>query len=339
MTVEHSRGQYEIQFIPLAELARSLPDDAAIITDQNVFGLNRDWLSGRQVLVLPAGEETKNLQAFGQCLEWLAQNRFSRSSAIVALGGGVIGDLAGFVAASYMRGVPYIQVPTTLLSQVDSSVGGKVGIDLPQGKNLAGAFHPPQRVVICIESLKTLDQRQFVNGMAEVWKYGFIADPELVEELAVMSLDPAHPQMEAVVRRCIRHKRDIVQADEYETNGLRATLNFGHTVGHAIEQYTGYRQYLHGEAISIGMAAEALLGERLGITALGTYQVVRDNLERQGLPVQSEVLQSADLIEVMKRDKKASRGELAFSLLTKVGECKLVSAIPEAEVALTLGTI
>jgi 3-dehydroquinate synthase len=340
MIVEHSRGQYEIQFIPLAELPEALPADAAIITDENVFNLHRHWIKERPALVLPAGEETKDLKSFGHCLEWLAHRAYSRSSAIVALGGGVIGDLAGFVAASYMRGVPYIQVPTTLLAQVDSSVGGKVGVDLPQGKNLAGAFHPPQRVVICIDSLKTLDHRQFVNGMAEVWKYGFIADEELVGELAVMELDASHPQLEAIVRRCVRHKRDIVQADEYETNGIRATLNFGHTVGHAIEQATNYREYLHGEAISIGMVVEALLGERVGLTVPGTHRVVREHLERQGLPVRSEILGNArHLIEVMKRDKKASRGGLAFSLLTKVGECKLVSGIPEAEVESTLGAL
>lgn len=317
-----------------------LPADAAVITDQNVYELHRQWLNESSTLVLPAGEETKNLATFAQCLEWLAERRFSRSTSIVALGGGVIGDLGGYVAASYMRGVPYIQVPTTLLAQVDSSVGGKVGVDLPQGKNLAGAFHPPQRVVISIDALKTLDQRQFANGMAEVWKYGFIADVELVDELANLSLDASHLQLEAVVRRCIRHKRAIVQADEYETNGIRATLNFGHTIGHAIEQYTNYRTYLHGEAISIGMVAECALGERLGITAAGTRESVREHLRLQGLPVQSDVLGNvADLIEVMKRDKKASRGELAFSLLTKVGECKLISGIPEADVAAVLGEL
>lgn len=340
MTVEHSGGKYDIEFHPLTKLPDSLPGDAAYITDENVFELNRDWLAERKALVLPPGEETKNLASFQRCLEWLAENRFSRSNTVVALGGGVVGDLAGFAAASYMRGVPYIQVPTTLLAQVDSSVGGKVGVDLPQGKNLAGAFHPPKRVVICIEALQTLDRRQFVNGMAEVWKYGFIVDSSLVDELAATELDAVHPQLQEVVTRCIQHKKDIVQADEFETNGLRATLNFGHTVGHAIEQYTHYRDYLHGEAISIGMVVETLLGERLGLTAPGTYAVVRDNLAKQGLPVCSDVLKNdADLVEVMRRDKKAISGDLAFSLLTKVGECKLVTGVSEGQVRAALREI
>lgn len=337
MTINHSKGSYEIHFVKRSELDSELPEGAPVIADSNVGSLFPELLTNRQALQLPPGEEQKNLDRFGEAVEWLASIKASRSSTVIALGGGVIGDLVGYVAASYMRGIKFIQVPTTLLAQVDSSVGGKVGVDLPQGKNLVGAFHPPASVYVCTESLATLDERQFRNGMAEVWKYGFIRDPELVTELSELSLTPIHPQLEAVVRRCIRHKRDVVEADEYETNGIRATLNFGHTIGHAIEQATGYTEYLHGEAISVGMVAEAKLSEILGLAPSGTADQVKSCLSSQGLPTHlNSPLDAADLIQVMKVDKKAKDGKLAFSLLTRVGECKLVENVSERDTELAL---
>jgi 3-dehydroquinate synthase len=337
MTVKHAHGNYDIHFAHSANVPSFIPPGAAVITDSKVQGIFRDWLGDNPVFAMPPGEEQKNLARFGDALEWLASIKFSRSGTLVALGGGVVGDLAGFVASAYMRGVRYIQIPTTLLAQVDSSVGGKVGVDLPQGKNLAGAFYPPEKVVVCVEALTSLDSKQFINGMAEVWKYGFIGDAELVTELTEMQIQPNHPQLESIVRRCIRHKRDVVEQDEHETAGLRATLNFGHTVGHAIEQATEYREYLHGEAISIGMMVETKLGEALGITDKGTLEQVRDGLFRQGLPLTADILRDTDrLIDVMKRDKKAKAGQLAFSLLTKIGECKLIESVPEKDVASAL---
>lgn len=340
MTVTHSKGAYEIHFATLSEFKNHLPSDAPIITDTNVGNLFPDLLKGRPAYQLPPGEEQKTLARFSEAIEWLASQRVSRSATIIALGGGVIGDLVGYVAASYMRGIKFIQVPTTLLAQVDSSVGGKVGVDLPQGKNLVGAFHPPSSVVVCTEALATLDERQFTNGMAEVWKYGFIQDPELVEELRELNLNSSHPQLEAIVRRCIRHKRDVVEADEMETNGLRATLNFGHTVGHAIEQATGYTEYLHGEAISIGMVAEAKLSENIGLAQKGTTEVVETSLASQGLPTRlKEIIPPATLIQAMKLDKKAKAGKLAFSLLSRIGECKLVDDVPERDAELALAEL
>jgi len=337
MTVTHQRGSYEIEFVSKSGLASHVPAATPIITDENVGRLYAGLFPDNPKLLLPAGEEFKNLNSFARCLEWLAESGVKRGQQIVALGGGVIGDLVGFAAAAYMRGVRFIQIPTTLLAQVDSSIGGKVGVDLPQGKNLAGSFHAPSKVLICTELLTTLPKSQFANGMAEVWKYGFIMDADLVKQLSEHPLDAHHPELEAVVRRCIEHKRDVVQADEFETTGLRATLNFGHTIGHALEQMSGYTRYLHGEAISIGMVVEAHLGEKLGVSEPGTSRVVKKCLAGQGLPVTSELLNQQDLlIETMARDKKASGKGLAFSLVTKIGECKLVEGISGQDVKLAL---
>jgi 3-dehydroquinate synthase len=334
MTVVHYSGSYEIDFTGRAGVADLLPVGAPVITDSNVASLMRDWMAGREVHVVPAGEENKNLAQFGRALEWLAMIGLRRDGQVLAIGGGVIGDLAGFVAATYMRGVSFVQVPTTLLAQVDSSVGGKVGIDLPQGKNLAGAFHAPSLVLVCVEALATLDARQFANGMAEVCKYGFIRDAELVRELNDKNVTPASPDLESIVRRCIEHKRQVVEQDEFERFGVRATLNFGHTVGHAIEQATEYRKYLHGEAIAIGMSVEAQMSEMLGFAPKGTADAVRESLAKQNLPTSSDVLKHTDvLIAAMKRDKKSTRTGMAFSLLERIGECKLVENVSE-EVAL-----
>jgi 3-dehydroquinate synthase len=212
-----------------------------------------------------------------------------------------------------------------------------VGIDLPEGKNLAGSFYPPIGVSIPVELLQTLPVNQFANGMAEVWKYGFIMDSPLVELLAEKALHPGHHELLKVVERCVRLKAQVVQADEFETLGLRAILNFGHTVGHAVEFCVGYGEILHGEAISIGMVVEAHLGEMLGITAPGTASRVRRHLSGQGLPVTHEILcREDDLVQSMYGDKKAVSGKLTFSLLTQIGECKLVEDVPESKVRLAL---
>jgi 3-dehydroquinate synthase len=319
--VKHSAGSYPIHF------ERIHMEDGFVITDQNVQKI----LTPPNALVLPAGEQTKSLIWLERIAAWLSENGASRNSTLVALGGGVIGDLVGFAAATYMRGIRYVQIPTTLLAQVDSSVGGKVAVDIPQGKNLVGAFYPPERVTIDTSVLDHLSPRQLRNGMAEVWKYAFIMDAPLAEELRK---GIARDEM---VRRCVQHKADIVGEDEFETKGLRAILNFGHTIGHAIEQVTGYRSFLHGEAISIGMVAESLLGENLGITRKGTTDMVRESLSNQGLPIHWEGLKRSEpLVLAMKRDKKATDGRLAFSLLTQIGGCKLVENVDQQEVVRAL---
>ncbi len=319
MTICHSGGSYDVILTVLEDALARLPEDCVILTDENVAAfapLPREV----PILVLPPGEATKSLYWFGESLGWLAKQGASRRTTVVALGGGVVGDLAGFVAAAYMRGVPLLQIPTTLLAMVDSSVGGKVAIDLADGKNLAGAFWPPIEVRIPLDALDRLPPRQRINGMAEVLKYGFIMDAPLLDA----PLD---------VMRCIALKAQVVEEDEYETTGRRAILNFGHTVGHAIERLTGYGPVLHGEAIAIGMALEAELGESLGITQGGTALQVCEMLTRHGLPTRHGTTRDVEpMLAAMRGDKKAVGGRLAFSLLDRVGSCKLVADVPEAEV-------
>ena len=331
MTVNHRLGSYEIRFESLGDALAGVPENSIFTTDENVFHIYGEYM-GQEPMVLPAGEQTKSIRVFEQCLETLARRGVGRSASVVAFGGGVIGDLAGFVASAYMRGIEYVQIPSTLLAQVDSAVGGKVGVDLTAGKNLAGAFYPPGRVHICLELLDTLDRRQFRNGMAEVWKYGFIADESLVNDLA-SGLSESNGGVEEIVVRCLEIKREVVSQDEFEKTGLRAILNYGHTIGHAIEQVTGYKSLLHGEAISIGMCMEARLGEALGFTRKGTALEVDKCLRSQGLPTENDVAVDAEqLIEAMRRDKKRKSSNLAFSLLTQIGECKLVTDVAVQDV-------
>lgn len=323
MTVHHSRGTYEIEFGSVQSVLQASASSTFVITDQNVSALVDT--ESLPTLALPPGETTKSLIWLEAACSWLAERQASRKSHLIALGGGVIGDLVGFVAATYMRGISYTQIPTTLLAQVDSSVGGKVAVDIPAGKNLVGAFYPPERVLVDTSMLSTLSTRQRRNGMAEVIKTGFIARPDL--------LDLHNDKLDLVVQTCIAYKVMVVENDEFETTGLRATLNYGHTIGHAIEQVTGYTEMLHGEAISVGMILEAELGERLGITPIGTAAAVESRLAQEGLPTHWPVKEAVpELLAAMKRDKKAVHGQLRMSLLTEIGQCKLVEDIPESEV-------
>lgn len=334
MTISHSKGTYEIRTTSISEALTNLPEDSYVVTDSRVANLYGNLVRAQvPLMAVPEGEHSKSLEHYGVLLNWLAKSGASRNSTVVALGGGVVGDLAGFAAASYMRGIRTIQVPTTLLAQVDSSVGGKVGIDLPAGKNLAGAFWPPVEVLIPLDALKTLDQRQFKNGMAEVWKYGLIMDAPLFNELRKAALGPNDNRLAAVINRCIELKAQVVSEDEFETTGKRAILNFGHTVGHAIEHVSGYGPILHGEAIAAGMIIEARLGELLGLTPSGTSETIAESFSDLNIPAASLYNQdSAALLAAMRRDKKAERGSLAFSLLTQVGACKLVKDVAESDV-------
>ena len=331
MTIRHRTGAYEIRFVAAEESIGRLPEPCFVITDRNVFEFHGGLIpAGTPVYLAEPGEGSKSTAGYLAAIHWLAASGAQRDATVVALGGGVIGDLAGFAAATYMRGIPYIQVPTTLLAQVDSSVGGKCGVDLPEGKNMLGAFHQPIEVRVASELLQSLPARQVANGMAEVLKYGFIMAPEILE------MDPGK-DIESLVRRCIECKRDVVEADEFETTGRRAILNFGHTVGHALEHETGYANLLHGEAISIGMVVEARLSERLGLAPAGTRDAVARYLAGATLPTTHPLLDNPTvLIEAMRRDKKASKGKLAFSLLRSIGECELVKDVPTAEVMAAL---
>lgn len=331
MIIQHRHGAYSIEFLALDQLG--LDPGSPVITDSNLAGLYPDFLQGfSHVKVVPAGEASKSLAVFGECLEWLVGVGAHRKTEIIAFGGGVVGDLVGFVASAYMRGIRFVQVPASLLAQVDSSVGGKVGIDLVGGKNLAGAFHPPSRVLVCQELLQTLPERQLINGAAEVWKYGAIMDLELMATLRAQPIRPGQ-DLTPIVQRCIELKAQVVQEDEFETTGRRAILNFGHTIGHAIEKVLHYETLLHGEAISIGMMLEAELGEKLGITEPGTATILRDDLTRQGLPTAlPEGLDAPEILRAMHSDKKSLGQGLSFSFLTSLGTCKLVHGVEQDHV-------
>lgn len=320
--VTHSRGTYQVHF---EQSVAEIHADATLI-DENVFRLWGSQLAlSCPVYVVPSGESSKSVTEFGHAHEFIAAIPVSRSGQIAVIGGGVAGDLGGFVAATYMRGIRYTQIPTTLLAMVDSSVGGKVAIDLDAGKNLVGSFYPPESVTISTAFLQTLPERQVRNGLAEAWKTAFIMDESLITRCE-------HPEnFEELVRRCVQHKAEVVMEDEFETTGRRAILNFGHTIGHAIEAAMGYEQVLHGEAVAIGMALEASLGERLGLTQQGTADQIRQMLRSAGFELHNPCQGRAQhLIDLMKRDKKATSGGLSFSLLERIGACKLVRDVPES---------
>lgn len=302
-----------------------LPRNAVLMTDENVAAAWPAFADTRKAIVVPPGEGSKRIATYERVLESLAEAGADRSTPVVAWGGGVVGDLAGFAAGTYMRGVPLIQVPTSLLAMVDSSVGGKVGIDLAAGKNLAGAFVAPKDVYVATEFLATLPEREFRAGMAEVIKYGFIMDAPLLDTLG--------RDLEPLVSRCIALKVRVVDEDPYETLGRRAILNFGHTVGHAIEHATGYGPVLHGEAVAIGMVVESRLAHLLGLAREELSSEVERVLAQHGLPTRiPEGLTPEQLLAAMRRDKKAKAGRLGFSLVSEPGKCTLVPNVPEEAV-------
>ena len=306
--------------------------NCAIISDVNVapaFGQAASRSLAKAgfepfLITVPAGETAKSLKNVQACYDQLAARRLERRSFIVALGGGVVGDLAGFVAATYLRGIPFIQVPTTLLAQVDSSVGGKVGVNLKAGKNLVGAFYQPRLVVCDLDVLKSLPARQFRSGLAEVIKYGIIYDAALFKRLEqdlAKVLKQAEGTLAEVVAWCCEIKAKVVGRDETE-GGLRAILNFGHTVGHAIEAISGYGAYLHGEAISIGQVVAARLSEmQLGLPRQEADRIA-SLFARAGLPtsIALKPKQLVRLFEAMRLDKKVSGGELNFVLAERIGK-------------------
>ncbi len=328
--IRHRFGEYSIDSMaPNCALQMPLENSVAII-DKNVFDLWGHFLpQGMPKYVVAPGEKSKSLSVYGQIAEFLVSIPLSRNGTIFAIGGGVVGDLAGFVAATYMRGIKWVQIPTTLMALVDSSVGGKVGIDLKCGKNLLGSFWPPTQIRLASEFLSTLPQRELRAGMAEVWKYAFIGNRELFEQLKVIQ-GRASEDLVEVIEKCILDKVRIVEQDELETTGLRATLNFGHTVGHALEALLGYDDILHGEAISIGMVAETRIAERVGLCTMNLVDEIADCLQREGLPIKHPALSSIDdVLTLMKSDKKSNSGRLAFSLVSEIGKCTLVPDVSE----------
>jgi 3-dehydroquinate synthase len=308
----------------------------AIVTNSTVDPLYGETLRaalaplGKKVttVVLPDGEAHKNWET----LDSLLTERADRKTTLIALGGGVVGDMTGFAAACYMRGVPFIQVPTTLLSQVDSSVGGKTGINHPLGKNMIGAFYQPQAVIADIGVLRSLPQRELAAGLAEVIKTGAIADAEFFQwiEANIDALNRRDPEALAhAVKRSCEIKASVVAADERE-GGLRAILNFGHTFGHAIEAGLGYGEWLHGEAVGCGMVMAGDLSVRLGKLDEASRRRLVDVISAAKLPVRAPVLGADRYIDLMKVDKKAEAGEIKFILLTRFGDTQITNAPDEA---------
>ncbi|MCX6955023.1 MAG: 3-dehydroquinate synthase [Verrucomicrobia bacterium] len=300
---------------------------AAVLTDVNLARAQGPALEamfgGAPRLVVEPGEGAKSLAGFGRVLDFLAEHKLDRGGALFAAGGGVIGDLGGFAAAAWLRGVDFYQVPTTLLSMVDSSVGGKTGINIAAGKNLVGAFHQPRAVFISTGLLATLSAREFAAGMAEVIKYGLLGDEALLTRLEETPLTVASADLAAVIRRCCALKARIVEADERETakDGGRALLNLGHTFGHAVENAAGYGEYLHGEAVAIGLAAAARLSQKLGYIGAPETARVERVVAAHGLPVRLRApLAYEDLHAAMTRDKTVRAGGLRFVVLKRLGE-------------------
>ncbi len=291
------------------------------------------------MLVIEAGEQSKDIDTAAGLWEQLLAVGTDRKSVVLAVGGGVIGDLAGFIAATFARGLPFVQVPTTLLAQVDSSVGGKVGINLSGAKNMVGAFWQPAGVLIDTAVLTTLPDREYRAGLAEVVKYGVILDAEFFEYLEqnVGELnDRDAVVLEHVVTRCCRLKADVVEADERETSGVRAVLNYGHTFCHALETVTGYGEYLHGEAVSLGMLCASRLAERLGRVDAAFTARQYNLLTALGLPVDFPDANRGQLLDAMTHDKKVEHGRLRFVLPTRMGHVELVGDVPEEDVLAAL---
>ena len=333
---EQRDASYEILVGPgvIAELPGLLKQHCpaaayAVVTDSHVAKLYGDEVVKRvsgtgyraELLTFPAGEWNKTRETWASLSDRMLASHFGRDCAVIALGGGVVGDLAGFLAATYLRGVPYAQVPTSLLAMIDSSIGGKTGVDVPAGKNLLGAFHQPRIVLADLTLLTSLPPVQLSAGLAEAVKHGAIADAEYFAFLetdgaAILAKDGA--ALERVVQRSVEIKASVVAEDEREA-GRRAILNFGHTIGHAIEATSKF-EVLHGEAVGIGMVYEARLGEAMGVTAKGTAERIAALLEALRLPVERPDGASADqLIEVMRGDKKVRGGEIRFAVPKEIG--------------------
>ena len=298
-----------------------------LIANLTAAGIEREHI---QQALIPDGETFKNLTIYSEIMDVLVKHRFNRDCTIIALGGGVVGDMAGFVAATWQRGVPFLQIPTTLLAQVDSSVGGKTAVNHPSGKNLIGAFHQPAAVIIDIDSLATLPAREFKAGLAEVIKYGVMADADffawLEENMPLLLGRDAEALIYAITKSC-ELKARIVAADETE-QGVRALLNLGHTFGHAIEAATHYKTWLHGEAVAVGMIMAAYLAVQEGYFSRTDAIRIEQLIDAAGLPkYPPKNISNSEWLELMARDKKVKHGKLRFILPTGLGRASIFSDI------------
>lgn len=301
-----------------------------ILTDENVNRYYGDLISKEliasgyeiKLLALEPGEQTKDFSTLPKVYDELLDFGLTRSDLIITLGGGVIGDLAGFVASTYLRGVEFVQIPTSLLAQVDSSVGGKVAVDLKRGKNLVGSFYHPKVVLIDPKVLETLDERFFIDGMAEVIKYGCIKDKQLFERLKnFKDKKDLINNIDEIIHKCCYIKKEVVERDEKDT-GERMLLNFGHTLGHAIEQYYNYAKYSHGEGVAIGMYQITKISEAAGLTSIGTADLIKEILIKYNLPYNMDV-KMEDIIDAIKLDKKNLGANLNIIILKELGQSEI----------------
>lgn len=340
--VSYPNGRYPVLvgFDLLSRLGKLLASEGidlgppVIITDDNVGPLYAGVLAGlapSTVLTVPAGEQHKRLETVRSLYDQMLAYGLDRGGAVVALGGGVVGDMAGFAAATYMRGVNFVQCPTTVLAMVDASVGGKTGVDLPQGKNLVGAFKQPLAVVADLDTLDTLPPAEYAAGLAEVVKHGLIQGPTLSDQLSTLSIQPSAFDLQALILEAILVKRDVVQSDPFES-GRRKVLNLGHTFGHAIEQVSGYA-VRHGEAVAMGLVAAARLSAQLSHAQPELQQEIESVLASIGLPTRIPAyLSPGALLAAMGHDKKKAAGRLQFVLISRPGEVFVSDRVPEAEV-------
>ena len=311
----------------------------AIITDQNLEKLYAESLNRSieelgfetKIISVKPGEESKSIDTLQEVYKELSIFKFGRQDLIITLGGGVIGDLGGFAASTYLRGVDYIQVPTSLLAQVDSSIGGKVAVDLPWGKNLVGSFYHPKAVFIDTELLKTLDGRFLHDGLAEVIKYGFIKDETIINELIKFRNDEELlNSIEEIIYKCCSIKKAVVERDEKDF-GERMLLNFGHTLGHAVEKYFDYKKYSHGEAVAIGMVQITRKSEQLFLTENGTSKLLENILKKYDLPVEVPIMDRNCVLEAILLDKKSAGENINLIILKKIGE-GIIKKVPLNEI-------
>ncbi|MDO4292000.1 MAG: 3-dehydroquinate synthase [Eubacteriales bacterium] len=338
---------YDILFATGFEELReelALPANAGrklcIVTDSNVGPLYAEAVREAlapcflacEVFSFPAGEENKNLARIEELYAFLIQNHFDRKDLLAALGGGVVGDMTGFAAATYLRGVDFIQIPTTLLAQVDSSIGGKTGVDFASYKNMVGAFHMPRLVYMNLDTLQTLEGRQYFSGFAEIMKHGLIKDAKYYEWLIenmyeICDRDPA--VLAKMIRRSCEIKRDVVEKDPTE-QGERALLNFGHTIGHAIEKASGFSM-LHGECVALGCVAAAFISWKRELIPMEEYYEIRDMFVPFNLPISADELDTDQILSFTKSDKKMQSGRIRFVLLDRIGHALLDNTVTEDE--------
>ena len=352
--VHHSGGSYPVVagWGILSNIGERLAEvgvknAAYIITDENVmnpYGRNVQRAlqkngTAAHCFVIPAGETSKSFELAQAIYNWLVELRAERGQAVISVGGGVVGDLGGFVAATFLRGVPFVQVPTSMAAMVDASIGGKGAVNLPQAKNLVGAFYQPKGVFADVEALSTLGKRELAEGWAEAIKHGFILDSSLVDvfEEHAEALMAVEPEISTeVIRRSMAIKADVVSQDERETLGIRILLNYGHTIGHALESSTEYDRFLHGEGVAVGMMAVARMAQKMGMLSSDVVARQQRLLERFNLPITASGVEAKDVLQAMSLDKKNQGGGNRWVMLEATGSAVVRSDVPRELVERTV---